>query len=286
MSQNLSLLRQQYCRPIVLDGPPDLFRLERESKQGKAVLEKPPKRVRQPQEFDPVGLLQTYRDEQAGAELPMFAVFNLEGSNQLTCEITIGSLSINAEPDSLPAYLPFQGAQDFVRQINRKRMQWERVAWGVSAVAGTTGLLAFFLSHNLDVTAAALPFLCCLLTGVWALATCLTYLAVEFLLNRTFPWKKLILTAEFDGILPRKTRDIAFAAKHRFDNLYLVVDQEKRWQSKLLRDPVPRALDPLLVGEIVRGCHRRFFLLDQFDLTVAEQYLADEFATGSRHNFN
>jgi hypothetical protein len=279
MSQNLSLLRQEYCRPVILDGPSDLFRLEKESAQGKVVLENPPKRFRQRQEFDPVGLLQSYRDEQTGAELPVFAVFNLEGSNQLNCEITINSLSINAEPGSLPTYLPFRGARDFVTQINRKRMQREPVAWGISVVTGVIGLLAFCWLNNLEITAAALPFLYCLLTGIGSLTTLLTYLAVELLLNRTHPWKKLMLTAEFDGILPRKTRDIAFAAKSRFDNLYLVVDQEKRWQSKLLRDPVPRAFDPLLVGEIVRGCHRRFFLLDQFDLTAAEQYLADEFAT-------
>jgi len=281
MSQNLSLLRQEYCRPVVLDGPPDLFRLERESEQGKAVLEKPLKRVRQWQEFDPAGLRQIYRDEQTGVELPVFAVFNLEGSNQLCCEITISSHSLNAEPGSLPNYLPFQGTRDFVTQINRKRTQQERVVWGVSLAAGVTGLLASCWLNHLEVTAAAFPFLSCLLTGIGLLTMALTYLAIEFLLNRTHPWKKLMLTAEFDGILPRKTRDIALAAKHRFDNLYLVVDQEKRWQSKLLRDPVPRALDPLLVGEIVRDYQRRFFLLDQFDLTAAEQYLADEFATSS-----
>jgi hypothetical protein len=286
MSQNLSLLRQEYCRPVVSDSPPELFRLERESEQGKAFLARPPKGVRRRQEFDPVGLLQTYRDEQTGADLPVFAVFNLEGSNQLTCEITISSLSINAEPGSLPTYLPFRGARDFVRQINRKRMQREWVVWGVSVVAGVIGLLALCFSNHLEVTAAALPFLSCFLTGIGLLTALLTYVAIELLLNRTHPWKKLILTAEFDGILPRKTRDIAFAAKHRFDNLYLVVDQEKRWQSQLLRDPVPRALDPLLVGGIVRDGHPQFFLLDQFDLTVAEQYLADEFATSPRHNFN
>jgi hypothetical protein len=34
-----------------------------------------------------------------------------------------------------------------------------------------------------------------------------------------------------------------------------------------------------LIGELKNGSRRRFFLLDQFDLTAAEQYLADEFAT-------
>jgi hypothetical protein len=279
MSQNLSLLRQDYCRPVVLNGAPDLFPLERESQQGKAVLAKPPKRVLQLQEFNPIGLRQTYRDEQTGTELPVFAAFNLEGSSQLTCEITMSSLSINAEPGSLPSYLPFQGARELVKKINQKRMERERVALRASAVAGFIGFVFFFLSNVLEPTAAALPFLSCFSLGVWLVGALFTYLTWEFLLNRTCPWTKLILTAAFDGIIPQKTRDIAVAAKHRFDRLYLVVDQEKRWQSQLLPDPAQQALDPLLIGEIARGGSRRLFLLDQFDLTMAEQYLADEFAT-------
>jgi hypothetical protein len=105
------------------------------------------------------------------------------------------------------------------------------------------------------------------------------YIVSQLLLNRICPWKKLVVTAEFDGILPKTARETALAAKDRFDNLYLIVDQQKRWKSALLRDPMPHALDPLLIGELKRGRRSRFFLLDQFDLTKAEQYLADEFAT-------
>ncbi len=75
------------------------------------------------------------------------------------------------------------------------------------------------------------------------------------------------------------TREKARAAKDHFDGLYLVVDQQQRWKSSLLPDPRPRALDPLLIGELKQGRCRKFFLIHQFDLTEAEQYLADEFAT-------
>ena len=50
-----------------------------------------------------------------------------------------------------------------------------------------------------------------------------------------------------------------------------VVDQQHRWKSSLLPDPRPRALDPLLIGELKQGHARKFFLLEQFDLTPAEQ---------------
>jgi hypothetical protein len=33
-----------------------------------------------------------------------------------------------------------------------------------------------------------------------------------------------------------------------------------------------------LIGELKQGSGRKYYLLDQFDLTEAEQYLADEFA--------
>ena len=99
------------------------------------------------------------------------------------------------------------------------------------------------------------------------------------LLNRICPWKKLVITAEFDGILPKETREKARAAKDHFDNLYLIVDQQYHWKSALLPDPRPRALDPLLIGELKHGDRYKFFLIHQFDLTEAEQYLADEFAT-------
>jgi hypothetical protein len=276
MSEKLTLLRQNYCRSVAVEGPPDFFPLERESAQGKAVLEKKPSKVQQLQRFNPHGLLQTYRDEKTGAELPAFAVFNLEGINRLTAEVTMTSVSTGAEPGDLNSFLPLERAQNFVKNINAARMLAERIALWISAFAGIVGLFAFFLSHNPGVTPAALPFLA---IGVWSLGAFLSYLVAEFILNRLYPWKKLVLTAEFDGILPKSTREIALGAKHRFSNLYLIVDQQKRWQSTLLRDPVPRALDPLLIGELRKGNRRRFFLLDQFDLTAAEQYLADEFAT-------
>ena len=42
-----------------------------------------------------------------------------------------------------------------------------------------------------------------------------------------------------------------------------------------------RRRDPLLIGELRHDPHSQFFLIDQFDLTKAAQYLTDEFATTS-----
>ena len=103
MSQNLNLLRQKYCRPATFTGKrtDHLFPLEEECEQGKALLAKAPKTLLHLQEFDPYGLQQTYRDEASGAELPVFAVFDLEGAtNWLSKSLPIRS----PRPTSLRAF--------------------------------------------------------------------------------------------------------------------------------------------------------------------------------------
>jgi hypothetical protein len=277
MSENLNVLRQKYCRPGSFTGKrtDHLFPLEEECEEGKALLATTPKTIFHLQEFDPYGLHQTYRDETSGAELPIFAVFDLEGSHQLAFEITTDSLPVTNQPKSLPAHVPLQKTEAFVMKINERRVKSERVLARLSIILGILPVLGILLSHSTVMVAAAVPHV---LVGGWILGAFLTYLLGILLLNRFCPWKKLIITAEFDGILPKEARDKARAAKDHFDNLYLVVDQQHRWKSVLLPDPKPRILDPLLIGELKQGRGRKYYLIHQFDLTEAEQYLADEFA--------
>src|SRR5262249_3707254 len=54
-----------------------------------------------------------------------------------------------------------------------------------------------------------------------------------------WPLSQLRLIAKFDGLLPPKTRLIARAARADFKKLFLVVDQQGRWDSALLPDPAP-----------------------------------------------
>jgi hypothetical protein len=84
-------------------------------------------------------------------------------------------------------------------------------------------------------------------------------------LEGIFPWKKLVITAEFNGMLPREVREKARAAKPHFD--HLIVDQQDRWKSEILPDPVPRGLDPLLVGEVKQAGKSKYYLIPEFDLT-------------------
>jgi hypothetical protein len=277
MNDNLNLLRQNHCRPVTASGKTatNLFPLERECPEGKMLLGKAPGTLLQLEEFDPSGLEQTYRDEAAGAELPVFAIFNLEDSHRVTFEITTDSLPGIADRTGLWAHIPFRQTQAFVWDINERRMKAERFTL-ISVIVGIIlGPICVFLGG---------PGMAAGLTAVVLAAGSvfggfLGYILGISILDRWCPWQKLAITAEFDGLLPRKTRELAQAAKYHFDNLYLIVDQQNRWKSALLADPSPRALDPLLIGELKQGEQRKFFLLDQFALTAAEQYLAAEFAT-------
>ena len=281
MNQNLEQLRQNFCRPTVTatKGVNYLFPLEKECDQGRAILANVPNTLLQLQEFSPYGLHQTYRDEATDLELPVFAVFNLEGNHQLAFEITTNSIAPTAEPKSLPSYIPFQKTQASVREINKRRMRGERAAGRVSLLLGIAPVLAYCFLGSPKIAEAGV------LVGVWFLGFFLTYEFCLSVLDRLLPWKKLIVTSEFDGILPKETRQKARLAQKHFDHLYVIVDQQHRWKSSLLPDPRPRAVDPLLVGELKQGPTRNFFLVDQFDLTLAEQYLADEFATKREEGF-
>ncbi len=108
-------------------------------------------------------------------------------------------------------------------------------------------------------------------------ALCIFHLVIFGIVDNLFPVKKLFLTATFDGILPKETRQKAIHARGHFDNLYLVVDQQNRWKSELLPVPASALLDPLLIGEKREKSRSSYFLIDQFDLTKAEDYLIAEF---------
>jgi hypothetical protein len=284
MSENLNLLRQKYCRPGSFTGKrtDHLFPLEEECEEGRALLATAPKTVLHLQELDPCGLQQTYRDEASGAELPIFAVFDLEGNHKLAFEITTDSLPTTNEPKSLPAYVSFRKAEAFVRKINDRRIRSEGTLTRLSVLLGIFPVLWLLMAQTTKMVEAAVPYV---LVGGWILGAFFLYLLSLFLLNQVCPWKKLVITAEFNGILPIEAREKARAAKDHFDNLYLIVDQQHRWKSVLLPDPRPRVLDPLLVGELKQSRASKYYMIHQFDLTEAEQYLANEFAIKPNETF-
>src|SRR5919199_1355874 len=110
MSDNLTLLREHYCRPAAgLRDQPDkgLFALERQTEAARQLRAQAAGRPLPYPEFDPRGLKRTYRDAASGALLPVFAVFNLEGSPQLHAYVGATRKSAYGAGLSLANYLPF-----------------------------------------------------------------------------------------------------------------------------------------------------------------------------------
>jgi len=190
MNHNLNQLRQNYCRPTTVSGKtiPHLFPLEKECAQGKALVAKAPKALFHFREFDPSGLEQTYRDDATGAELPVFAVFNLEGNHRFTSEITVESISTNADSISLSAHIPFRKTQASVKKINERRIKAEGVFTPVSfmlgIVLGAIPAAVYMFSHTIGMTRGVASLI---LIGS-AFGTFLTYLLSERLLDWRCPW--------------------------------------------------------------------------------------------------
>jgi len=282
MSVNLNLLRENYCRSAIIMEKTDesLFPLEKSTHEGKTMVAKSPWKTLRYLKFDPSGLRQTYRDQTTGAELPVFAVFNLEGSSELRADIEMDRRPVFDASLNLANYLPFGRAQKFLLGgVNQKALRTLSIA---RAWYPRVGLLAAFV---VALIAARLPHGTPTLTfnifffafGAFITSLCIFHLVTIGIVGNLFPVKKLFLTATFDGILPKGTRQKAIHAKGHFDNLYLVVDQQNRWKSELLPVPASALLDPLLIGEKRESSRSSYFLIDQFDLTKAEDYLIAEF---------
>ena len=291
MSNNLTLLRKNYCRPAnrVEKADKDLFPLERNTEQARTILRKAPCKSLPYLEFDPSGLRQTYRDEKTGAELPVFAVFNLEGDHQLHAYVGAKRKTSYGAALKLANHLPFDKAHKFLGSLNQRNLKAWRVATLCCLLLATLAAIAAALrgwpellndpalSSSPQPVADAI-FRVSLLSGAAFFATLLLgFLMGAALVNKCFPPKTLWLTATFDGILPKETRQRALQARELFDQLYLVVDQQRRWESELLPVPASALLDPLLIGEKREHFRSRYYLIDQFKLTKAEDYLAAEF---------
>jgi hypothetical protein len=289
MSDNLTLLREQHCRPVGLLGKADkgLFPLERQTEAARRLRSQATGQRRPYLELDPAGLKRSYRDAHSGLPLPVFAVFNLEGSPQLHAYIGATRRSAYGASLSLANHLPFEHTQQHLKGLNRRNLQAWRVAlWAWGLVAAGVGLAALLGPGAPALAAAgagpgAWPAALAqgaLLAGASFGATLLMGLLLSAgCINRAFPPQTLSLSASFEGLLPAATRAKALRARAHFDQLYLVVDQQQRWQSALLPVPASVLLDPLLVGEKREHFRSRYYLIDQFDLTQAEDYLASEF---------
>jgi hypothetical protein len=267
MNANLAKINQ-LSRPLL---PVDLFPLESQTGEGKKLRSTLIESAYP--ELDPASLAQTYTDSTTGRELPLFAVFDLDGPARQ--EYRVSSSSSPRNFGGLESYLPWSRVQESVRALNARSVAAHQCMSRIALFSGVVMYLScvaglWFIRQN---QLHPLLFLGLLFGALLSL----TFGSV--VVRTIWPLSQLRLIAEFDGLLPPQTRLIARAARAGFDKLFLVVDQQGRWESELLPDPAPPDLDPLLVGSKKVDGVIRYFVLDTFDLTRSEDYLAAEFST-------
>ncbi|HEY0793073.1 MAG TPA: hypothetical protein VGD78_18555 [Chthoniobacterales bacterium] len=290
MSNSLTALSEKHCRPANLTEKVDsgLFTLEKYTRQGRFLVARAPRKNLPYPEFDPSGLNQSYRDEKTGAELPVFAVFNLEGSPELHAYIGARRKTSFGPTLRLANHLPFARTQKFLETLNHRNLNAWRIAGLGCVLLAAAAAVAVALRDGAGLlhgpglassprTAEAIVQVLASSGVTFVAALLVTGLLAAGIVNTLFPPKTLSLSATFDGLLPKETRDKARRARHLFDQLYLVVDQQTRWKSDLLPVPTSALLDPLLIGEKREQFRSRYYLIDQFELTQAEDYLRAEF---------
>ena len=83
-------------------------------------------------------------------------------------------------------------------------MKTERAATRISVIVGIFSAIAIFFSGITSMPGVAEAGILAEIFGSF-----LAYALSLFVLDRLCPWNKLVLTAEFDGILPKETRERA-----------------------------------------------------------------------------
>lgn len=120
-----------------------------------------------------------------------------------------------------------------------------------------------------------------LLDRAYSLERCVCHEQYFKALSKNKTWKLIGYTqynirTTFKGIIPQKTRDIIKDNRSRFNDIYIIADAQNQWEiDKKVTTSVNR--DPLVVGYSRQ--YDKYFVLDKFDMTPSEEYLAREFAT-------
>lgn len=276
MSSNLAKLKA-HCLPI---RPAEftehqLFPLEMDTREGEKIRKAHSSSETYP-ELDPAGLTQSYSDPGTGLELPVFGVFELNGKATKTYNVSLHDQDMSAQLNCLDSKLPWTRVRNSLElKINQRPLKAREIGGYVSILWGMMicafSVVGFWLAKEEKISPA-------FFFSFLPVAIGLLLLGWVFVETR-WPIKMLRLRADFNGLLPASSRRIAHAAGADFDNLFIVTDQQGRWQSDLLADPHPPLTDPLLIGSKKICNEDRFFLLDAFDLTTAEDYLVAEFTT-------
>jgi hypothetical protein len=212
---------------------------------------------------------QTYFDLELKTDMPLFAAVDVKtgkvdsGDRMFVRGLTVDS-KLNPKLENI---------------VTEIRAKWPFFVIGSVAIGGALFCGGISLNRDLGLPVSFLGSFIGFLTGGFAsfviLSAPITYTNPS-LLDK----KKTIrsFSYQFDGQIPDDVRAIYHKEKSNFDSIHLICDAKNRWVSETRPLPPPNP-DPLLVGvKRLKSGKDLVFLLAKFDLTPAEQYVADEFA--------
>ena len=202
MSQNLNLLRQNYCRPATMTGKRTLFPLEKECEQGKALLAKAPTALLHLQKF-----IHTAFNRPIETKLPVRNYrFSPSSTSKATTKSLTKSLRIRfPRSPSLTVCPRHSTSENPGFRKEDQRAQNESRAGGNKDFfhLGIFPVLGYLFAPPRYWPA---PRHSSSLYSRSAVGAFLSYLVSLLVLDRFCPWKKLVITAEFDGIFPKEAR--------------------------------------------------------------------------------
>lgn len=264
LSSIKTLPTERRYRPKVLDN---LYPLEKECAAGQLLESRYAVSALAYPEIDPEAFRATYVDQ--GLTLPVFAAFNLRGLPEI--RIVAGESAEQSGPvlNSVLGHLPLEAVRaSHIRNENRRRMPlFALMCLGLGAGMATLYWKAWAAVTVLPLLGVPIVFF-----------TIAAFIVAQHILLIFRDPRILTLTARFSGILPQDVREKAKSVQGEFGELYLIVDMQNRWEVSLAPAPLPKIdLDPLLVGSRHVNGKVRYFLIATFDLTMAEDYIKQEF---------
>lgn len=299
MNQNLQTITEKTLpipslrpdRPASLLN--SLYPLEKESKEGRILETKyAVSALADYPEIDPSAFNASYFDKTSGLTLPVFAAFNLKGKPEISIVVNnseekneeiVKAWQRGGTENSLLGLLPLQSIKDSHLQREHPRsMPFVAAAWIGWAIVTFFVILLFHAKSpvkEFPIEEFPIEVLPIGLASILVLVPFIKFL-VGFVDHSAVSARILTLTGRFSGLLPQDIREKAQSAQSDFSNLYLVVDQQNHWEASYAPAPLPRIdLDPLLVGSKNINGVNRYFLIATFELTMAEDYIRQEFTT-------
>lgn len=250
--------------------------------------------------FDINGLSKSYYDKEHKRHLPVFALFNIKKSDfsinstrqyrsndddKWKSGITICNESVNTDYRGNNVYSKeIMNIYDKIIKKNPMPVNSYGEIIGMGVVGLAASWLLILMIYNLTpvfTTTAGDHIIFGLISAAIGFSTSAFFYSLQkykdfWRSNMTY---ECGMSVKFGGVIPDSTKKIIKDNVDNFHGIFIVSDVQNRWKvnEKVTKLPINR--DPLVIG--YSKSLEMYFLLDKFDITPTEEYLAREFSVKS-----